>query len=182
MIKTQNIIFKIYVIKFPIYVCHQIPDEYIVQNQPPVVFFRPATLLKRDSNTGVVLIFRNTYFEKHLQTAASDSSYILHKKLHSRTRLPFCFILKHKITLFCFSFVFICFITRFHSLSLIVIFYYSLSFVVTFCHSLSLVVPLVVTRCTTRCHSLSFVVPLVAICCHSLSLAVTRFYHLSVFL
>ena len=36
-------------------ICHQFPDEYIVQKQPPLVFFRPATLLKRDSNTGVFL-------------------------------------------------------------------------------------------------------------------------------
>ena len=39
--------------------------------------FRPAALLKRDSNTGVFCehweSFKNTYFEEHLQTAASDS-------------------------------------------------------------------------------------------------------------
>ena len=29
---------------------------------------------------------QNTYFEKHLRTAASDSSYILHKKLNKVTR------------------------------------------------------------------------------------------------
>ena len=38
--------------------------------------FRPATFLKRDSNTGVFLwiceIFKSTYFEEHLLTAASD--------------------------------------------------------------------------------------------------------------
>ena len=37
---------------------------------------RPATLSKRDSNTDVSLryckIFKNTYFEEHLLTAASD--------------------------------------------------------------------------------------------------------------
>ena len=34
--------------------------------------FRPATLLKRDSDTGVFLrIFKTTHFEKHLRTAAS---------------------------------------------------------------------------------------------------------------
>ena len=69
--------------------------------------------------------------------------------------MAFCFILKHKITLFyLLSFVFIHFITRCHSLSLIVIFCYSLSFVVTRCHSLSLLV----TRCHSFYHSLSFVV------------------------
>ena len=34
--------------------------------------FRPATLLKRDSNTGVLLlIFKNNYFGEHLRPAAS---------------------------------------------------------------------------------------------------------------
>ena len=33
---------------------------------------RPAILLKTDSNTGVFEIFKNTYFEEHLLTAASD--------------------------------------------------------------------------------------------------------------
>ena len=48
MIKTQNIILKIYAINFLIYVCHKIPNKYIVQKQPSVVFFRTATY-----NTGV---------------------------------------------------------------------------------------------------------------------------------
>ena len=52
---TQNIILKIHVINLLNYICHQILDEYIVQKQPPVLFFIPATLLKRDSNTGVFL-------------------------------------------------------------------------------------------------------------------------------
>ena len=39
MTETQNVILKIYAINFPIYTCHQIPDEYIVQKQPPEVFF-----------------------------------------------------------------------------------------------------------------------------------------------
>ena len=55
MIKTQNIILKIYAINFLIYKCHKIPAKYIVQKQPSVVFFRIATLLKRCSNTGVFL-------------------------------------------------------------------------------------------------------------------------------
>ena len=33
---------------------------------------RPATLLKRDSNTGE--IFKNTYFEEHMRTAASNKN------------------------------------------------------------------------------------------------------------
>ena len=89
------------------------------------------------------------------------------------------FLLKHKITLFyLLSFVFIRFITRCHSLSLIVIFCYSLSFVVscctTRCHSLNHSLPFVVPLDVTLCHSLSFVVPLVFIRCHSLSFDATR--------
>ena len=108
--------------------------------------------------------FKNTYFEKHLRTTASDSSYILHRKL---------FLLKQKITLFyLLSFAFISFITRCHSLLLIVIFCYSLPFIVTRCHSLSFVVPC----CTNRCDSLSFVVPLVVIRFHLLSIDVQLVY------
>ena len=89
------------------------------------------------------------------------------------------FLLKHKSTLFyLLSFVFICFITRCHSLSLIVIFCYSLSLtvplVVTHCHSLYHSLSLVVSPDVIRCHSLSFVAPLVFIHCHSLSFDVTR--------
>ena len=31
MIETQSVILKIYVIDFPIYLCHQIPAEFKVQ-------------------------------------------------------------------------------------------------------------------------------------------------------
>ena len=107
--------------------------------------------------------FKNTYFEKHLRTTASDSSYILHRKLNNQICL--LLILKHKITLFyLLSFAFIRFITRCHSRSFIVFFCYSLLCPVTCCHSLSFVVTchttcchslsLVVIRCTTRCHLL----------------------------
>ena len=34
MIETQSIILKIYIINFPIYMCHQIPDEFKVHKQP----------------------------------------------------------------------------------------------------------------------------------------------------
>ena len=124
--------------------------------------------------------FKNTYFEKHLRTADSDSSYILHTKLNKIIQeadwppdWPFqiglLFLLKHKITLlYLLSFVFIRFITRYPSLLFIVIFCYSLSFVVSCC----------TTRCHSLNHSLSFVVPLDAIRCHSLhhlfSFVVTR--------
>ena len=98
-------------------------------------------------------------------------------------QIGFLFNLKHKITLFyLLSFVFIRFMTRCHSLSVIVIFSYWLSFLVIRCHllhhSLSLAVSFVVICCTTRCHSLyhslSFVLPLVVICYHSFSFDVTR--------
>ena len=89
------------------------------------------------------------------------------------------FLLKHKITLFyLLSFVFIRFITRCHSLLLVVIFCYSSSFVFIRCHflyhssyhSLSFVVTLNVIRC----HLLSLVVPLDVIHCHSLSFDINR--------
>ena len=88
--------------------------------------------------------FKNNYFKKHQRTAGSSSSYILHRKLNKilqeadwPSRYGFLFNLKHKITLFyLLSFVFICFMTRCHSLSLIVIFSYSLLFVVIRCHLL----------------------------------------------
>ena len=127
-------------------------------------------------------IFKNTYFEKDLRRAASDSSYILYKKLskiYSGTRLAFCFIVKYIITVFTyshsFSFVLSIAVMRCHSLSFSITrcgSFHSLSLVVTRCHSLYhsllFVVPLVNIRCTTRCHSLSLVVPLVLNRCHSL--------------
>ena len=74
-------------------------------------------------------------------------------------QISLSFLLKHKNTLFyLLSFVFIRFITRCHSLLLIVIFCYSLSFVVIRCHLLYHSLSLVVICCTTRCHSLSLVV------------------------
>ena len=93
-------------------------------------------------------------------------------------QIGFLLNLKHKITLFyLLSFVFICFMTRCHSLSLIVIFSYSLLFVVICCHllyqSLWPIVSFVVICCITRYHSLyhylSFVVPVVVIRYHLLS-------------
>ena len=119
--------------------------------------------------------FKNTYFEKHLRTAGSDSSYILHRKLNKiiqeadwPSRLAFCFFWNIKSLYFTYS----------HSysfvLSLAVIHCHSLLFFVTRCHSLSLAVPLVVTRCHSLYHSMSFVVPFVVIRCHSLSFDVTR--------
>ena len=50
--------------------------------------------------------FNNAYFEKHLRTAGSDSSYILHIAKLFRKRLAFqiCFLffLKRKTTVFTF--------------------------------------------------------------------------------
>ena len=119
--------------------------------------------------------FKNTYFEKHLRTAGSHSSYILHRNLKKTiqeadwpSRLAFCFFWNIKPLYFIYS--------HSHSfvLSLAVIRCYSFSFFVTRCHLLSFVV----TCCTTCCHSLyhsfSFAVPLDVIHCHSLSFDVTR--------
>ena len=114
MIERQSIILKIYVINFLVHICYQIDDEFKVQKQPPVVFFkqnflknfailtgkhlcwslflinlqasRIATLLKKGlqhRNFPVSIVtFKKTYFKKHLRTAASDSSYLLHSKLN----------------------------------------------------------------------------------------------------
>ena len=121
--------------------------------------------------------FKNTYFEKHLRTADSDSSYILHTKLNKiiqeadwPSRLAFCFFWNIKSLYFTYS----------HSysfvLSLATIHCHSLSFFVTRCHSLSLAVPLVVTRWITRCHSLYHSMSLVVSRCHSMSLDVLFFF------
>ena len=115
-------------------------------------------------------IVKNTYFEKHLRTAASDSSYILLKKLNEIVQEPDCLSVSFwniKLLYFTYS----------HSysivLSIAVIRCHSMSFFVTRSHSLSIVVPLVVNRFTTRCHSLSFVVTRCHLLYHSLSLVVT---------
>ena len=114
-------------------------------------------------------------------------SYILHKNwmklFRGQIDLLFHFKIKNHFILLT-SFAFIRFITRCHSLSLIVNFCYSLWFVFTRCHTLSAVVTrchslyhslsLVIIRCTTRCQSLSFVVPFVFTRCDSM-------YHSSVF-
>ena len=88
-----------------------------------------------------------TYLEKHLRTAASDSSYVLLKKLNNIVQEPDCPSVSFwdiKLLYFTYS----------HSysivLSLAVNHCHSMSFFVTRCHSLSLAVPLVVTCCTSR--------------------------------
>ena len=144
--------------------------------------------------------FKNTYFEKHLPTAGSDSSYILHRKLNKiiqeadwPSRLAFCFFWNIKSLYFTYShsysFVLSLAVIRCYSLSFFVTRCHLLSFVVTCCttrcHSWSLVASLVVIRCTTRCHLLSHVVLRCTTCCHSLSLVVIpchSMYHSSVFL
>ena len=84
---------------------------------------------------------KSTYFEKNLQAAGCDSSYILHRKLDKivqevdwPSRLAFCFFWNIKSLYFTYS----------HSYSFV------LSLAAICCHSLSYSV--------TRCHSLSFVV------------------------
>ena len=88
---------------------------------------------------------KNTYFEKHLRTAGSDSSYILQRKLNKiiqeadwPSRFVFCFFWNIKPLYFIYS--------------------YSYSFVVTHCTTRCYLLSLIVIRCTTRCHSLSLVV------------------------
>ena len=95
--------------RFPILICNKTAAEAYgqFQKQPPKVFckkgvlknfahftgkhlcwslfliqlqvFRPATLLKRDSNAGAFLrnlkIFKSTYFEEYLRTTASVVSF-----------------------------------------------------------------------------------------------------------
>ena len=110
---------------------------------------------------------KNTCFEKHLRTAGSDSSYILHRKLNKiiqevdwPSRLAFCFFWNIKSLYFTYShsysFVLSLSVTNCHFLFLVVI----------RCHSLSLAVPLVITRCHSLYHMLSFVITR----CHSMSL------------
>ena len=161
-------------------ICHQFPnlymssnpDKYMVQKQPPVVFIRPATLLKRDPKCLQMFfcehckIFKNTYFEKHLRMAASDSNYILHKKwtkIIQDPDWPFVSFWNIKLLYFTyshsFSFIWSLAVIHCHSLSFFVARCHSLSLVVIHCHSLSLVV----IRSTTRCLSLSLVVPLVCL-------------------
>ena len=116
--------------------------------------------------------FKNTYFEKHLRRAATDSSYILHRKNWIR-------LFRNQIGLVfpnLKSLYFICFHSYSSVLSLAFIRCQSLSFFVTCCQSLSLVVIschllyhsllLVVTRCHSLYHSSS-------IPCHSLPIVVT---------
>ena len=136
--------------------------------------------------------FKNTYFEKHLRTAGSDSSYILHRKLNKiiqeadwPSRLAFCFFWNIKSLYFTYSHsysfvlslaVMSFAVTHCHFLLLVVIRCHSLSFFATYCttrcHSFSLVVILCTARCHSLYRSLSFVVPLVVIRCHSLSFVV----------
>ena len=96
------------------------------------------------------------HFEKHLPTVASDSSYILHKKLNTIIQEPdwpsvSFWNIKSLYFTYCRSYSFV--------LSLAVIHCHFLLLVVIRCYSLSFIV----THCTTRCHSLSLVVPVVVV-------------------
>ena len=65
---------------------------------------RPATLLKRVSNTGVFLsnlkIFKNTYFEEHMRTTVSECSNFFNEKnvFSSFSYLFFCCVTKYQIS------------------------------------------------------------------------------------
>ena len=194
IIETQSIILKIYFINFPIYIIkfpvnfkysssHLKSSQYSQENICVGVFFNKFIGLQACNFTKKriehwpfpvnIAKFKNTYFEKHLLTSGSDSSYILHRKLNKiiqeadwPSRLVFCFFWNIKSLYFTYSHLYS------FALSLAVIRCHSLSFLVTHCHSLSLAVPLVATRCITCCHS--FVVPLDVIPCYSLSFVVPR--------
>ena len=146
------------------------------------MFFRPATLSKKTPtqlfSCEHCKIFKNTYFEKHLQTVVSDSSYILHKKLNKIIQgpdWPFVSIWNIKSLNFTYShllsFVLSLAVIRCHSLSFFVTRCYLLSLFVIHCHSLSLAVirnnlfSFVVTHCTTSCHPLYRSLSFVVICC-----------------
>ena len=211
ILKTYVVNFPICIIKFPVNLKYRISHRWCSLNSQKVHHIpRKTSVLESLFNKFMCLQvcnftekrlqhrrfpvnianFKNTYFEKHLRTAGSDSSYILHRKLNKITqeadwpsRLAFCFFWNIKSLYFTYS----------HSysfvLSLAVIRCYSLSFFITRCHLLSFVVTCCNTSCHSlyhsysfavpldviHCHSLSFVVPLVVIRCHSLSFDVTRF-------
>ena len=67
---------------------------------------RPVTLLKRDSNTGLICeIFNNTYFKEHLRPTASACSYGFnsHKQSQLTQFIPlvsFYIPWKHRETIF----------------------------------------------------------------------------------
>ena len=168
----------IYVIKFPMNSKYRRSHRWCSLNkifwktlqysQEKLQASRLATLLKRYSNTGVFLWILQTLITpisknicEWLLLVAVIYSIENWTKLF-RNQIGLLFLLKHKITLFyLLSFVFIRFITRCHSLLLIVFFFllvvircHSLSFIVTCyttsCHSLYPSLSFVVTRCTTR--------------------------------
>ena len=120
----------------------------------------------------IIVNSKITYFQKHLQRAGSDSSYILHRKLitlfRKRIGLPDWPFASFETLYHCILLTLIRIHSFYHSLSFAITHCYFLLLVVICCHSLSLAVPLVVTRCITRCHSLYHSMPFVVTRCHSL--------------
>ena len=102
--------------------------------------------------------FRNTYFEKRLRRAASDSSHILYRKLNRIIQEPDWPFVSHS-----YAFVLSLSVIHCHSWSFLVTLFHLLSLVVIRCHLLYHSLSLVVILCTTRCHSLSLDVPLVCL-------------------
>ena len=172
IIETQSIILKVYVINFPIYIIKfSVNFKYRSRHRWGSLNKIFLKSLQNSRFSVNIANFKNIYFENHLRTVGSDSSYILHieKLFRKSTGLPDWpfFLWKHKITLFyLLSLVFIPFITRCHLLSLI--FGYSLSFVVIHCHLLYHSLSLDVTGCITRCHSLYYSMSFGVTRCHSL--------------
>ena len=182
---SESIILKVCAINFSIYICHQIPDEFKVQKQLKhfAIFTgkhlcRSIFLIKSQASSLWISPTLRTPISKIIceRLLLVVVIYCIENWIHLfRNQISLLFLLKHKITLFYLpSFVFIRFISRYPSLSLIVAFYYSLSFVVTCCttrcHLLYNSLSLVVILCATRCHSLSLVVVCCIIRCYSLSL------------
>ena len=139
MIETQSIILKMYVINFPIYmikfpvnfkyrssnrwcslnkVCNIHRKTSVLESLfNKFISLHDCNFTKKRLQHGRFPInianFKNNYFEKHLRTAGSDSSYILHRKLnkiiqevHWPSTLAFCFFWNKK-SLYLLSFVFI---------------------------------------------------------------------------
>ena len=161
---VENICHEFPVIKFAINLSSS-QQSINVQKQPPVVFFRPAILSKETPTQAFSCehckIFKNTYFEKHLQTAASNSGYILHKKLSKIIQEP-------DWPSVSFSDINSLYFTYFHSLSLAVICCHSLSFFATRCHLLYSL-SFIVTRCHSLYHSSAFLQTVVFSCVYSFS-------------
>ena len=183
ILETQNIILKIYVTNFPIYIIkflvnfkYKSSHRWCSLNN----FFQKVRNIHRKTSVLESLLnkficlqacnftrkrlhhrrfpvnianFKDTYFEKHMRTAGFDSSYIMHRKSNKIIQEADW---PSRLDYFFQNIKSPCFSysrSYYFVLSLVVIRCHSLSFFDTR-HFLSLAVPLVVTRCITHCYSL----------------------------